>query len=277
MKLFTRTQGDGPDLVLLHGWGLHGEVWSEVAPALAAHYRVTLIDLPGHGRSTPLDGAGSLHALTQQVLDAAPPAAAWLGWSLGGMIALHAAFTQPQRLTRLVAVAATPRFVQAPDWPHAVETRLLDDFALALTCDYRATVQRFVALQTRGAPHARAQLRALNAQLFSHGEPDPAALRAGLEVLRGADLRGEICAINCPTLLIGAEHDKLVPVAALKNFVLMLPAGRLHIIGGAGHAPFLSHAREFIRTVKEFLDETIAGNRRAGPPSPQQKFAAPRL
>ncbi|MGB5339321.1 MAG: alpha/beta fold hydrolase, partial [Gammaproteobacteria bacterium] len=51
MNLYTHTSGAGPDLLLVHGWGLHSGIWDGLAPLLEPHYRVTRMDLPGHGRS----------------------------------------------------------------------------------------------------------------------------------------------------------------------------------------------------------------------------------
>ena len=79
MKLYTETGGDGPDLVLIHGWGLHAGVWDEFAPLLEAGFRVTRIDLPGHGRSD-WQGDGSLDEMVDALLAATPETAVWLGW-----------------------------------------------------------------------------------------------------------------------------------------------------------------------------------------------------
>ena len=51
VPLFVHTQGRGPDVVLLHGWGLHGGVWARIADHLAADFTVHSVDLPGHGAS----------------------------------------------------------------------------------------------------------------------------------------------------------------------------------------------------------------------------------
>jgi len=48
MSLYHQAIGDGPDVVMLHGWGLHSGVWAETATALAPEFRVTRLDLPGH-------------------------------------------------------------------------------------------------------------------------------------------------------------------------------------------------------------------------------------
>ena len=50
-SLYFETSGRGRDVVLVHGWGLHGGVWARVAAALADHFTVHQVDLPGHGHS----------------------------------------------------------------------------------------------------------------------------------------------------------------------------------------------------------------------------------
>ncbi|HEY0722138.1 MAG TPA: alpha/beta fold hydrolase, partial [Gammaproteobacteria bacterium] len=54
--LHIEVRGTGPDLVLLHGWGLHGGLFRSLADRLAPHFRLHLVDLPGHGRSVMPEG-----------------------------------------------------------------------------------------------------------------------------------------------------------------------------------------------------------------------------
>ena len=81
--------GSGPDLVLVHGWGMHRGVWGRAARDLAMHHRLHLVDLPGHGtaRGEVLDD--DLSALASGIMERVPEAS-WLGWSMGGLIALPA-------------------------------------------------------------------------------------------------------------------------------------------------------------------------------------------
>ncbi|NNJ95044.1 MAG: alpha/beta fold hydrolase, partial [Halobacteria archaeon] len=51
MTLHTKTTGSGPELLLIHGWGLHSGIWDGLMPLLETQLRVTRVDLPGHGRS----------------------------------------------------------------------------------------------------------------------------------------------------------------------------------------------------------------------------------
>lgn len=252
MTLYVERHGHGPDLVLLHGWGLHGGVWRPLIERLAGRWRINAVDLPGHGRSPAAAGGFDLAGAAQAVAAAVPAGAVWLGWSLGGMVALAAAAAGvPMRVVAVTGSAA--RFSAAPDWPHAVAPALLAAFAADLTGDYRATLQRFLALQARGSERAREEIRALREGLFAHGEPDPAALAGGLAALRDQDLRPLLPRVAPPALLLHGERDTLVPLAAARATAGLLPAATLYTISGAGHAPFLSHPDAFAKALEEHL------------------------
>ena len=242
MMLWHERQGSGPDLVLVHGWGLHGGIWGDLPARLAQHFRVTTLDLPGHGRSRTDGGALSLSAFTDSVAELCPAPAIWLGWSLGGLIALNAALRHPQTVAKLVLVGTTPKFVQAPGWAHAMPTEVFADFARSLSQDYRATLLRFLSLQAGNNESARALLKQLRAEMFAHGEPQPDALAAGLAILEQTDLRARLAEIQVPALVMHGSHDRLAPPAAGEYLSAQLSKARWLRVEGAGHAPFLSHA-----------------------------------
>lgn len=253
MKLHVTTLGSGPDLVLLHGWALHGGVWDATADRLARQFRLTVVDLPGHGKSAPLPG-GKLADYGRAVLDVAPERAVWLGWSLGGMVALRAALDAPGRIDGLLSVASTPRFTTAPDWPHATRPATVERFAAELQRDYRSTVEQFLALQVLGDDRARPTLRKLRDIVFDAGEPDPAALADGLAILHDSDLRAELDKLACPLLAIMGEYDRLTPPDAGRALAAAVPDGAAWVVERAAHAPFLSHPEDFERRVTEFIE-----------------------
>jgi pimeloyl-[acyl-carrier protein] methyl ester esterase len=250
MMLWHERQGSGPDLVLVHGWGLHGGIWGDLPARLAQHFRVTTLDLPGHGRSRTDGESPSLDAFTDSVAELCPAPAIWLGWSLGGLIALQAALRHPHKVAKLVLIGTTPKFVQAPDWPHAMPVATFADFSRGLIQDYRATLLRFLSLQTGNSESARALLKQLRAGMFAHGEPQPEALAAGLAILEQTDLRARLAEIQVPALVVHGSYDRLVPAAAGEYLAAHLPQARLLRLEGAGHAPFLSHAAEFADAVR---------------------------
>ena len=251
--LHVEIRGRGPDLVLLHGWALHGGMWGPWIEELARNARLHFIDLPGHGRSAWPAGMTTLRGLARAVSPHVPRGAAVLGWSLGGMVALELARARPGDLAALVLIATTPCFLARDDWPAGMSPGVLDGFAAGLAGDYRRTIANFLALQTWGDENATQALRSLRANLDSHGEPDPQALAAGLGILRHADLRDELAAIATPSLVISGEHDRITPVAAGRELASRLPSARFVEVAKAGHAPFLSHPEAVRRAVASFL------------------------
>ena len=253
MTVHVEIRGRGPDVVLLHGWALHGGMWGPWLDDLAGHARLHILDLPGHGRSGWPAAARDLGSLAGAIYPRLPRQAIVLGWSLGGMLALELARRHPRQVTALVLVATTPKFLAGDGWAHGMRPAVLEEFARGLAADHHRTVQNFLALQTRGDEHASEALRALRRQLATHGPPDLAALEAGLAILREADLRDELPRIAQPALVIAGEHDRLTPPDAGRELALRLPAARYRLIERSGHAPFLSHAAEFVAEVKGFL------------------------
>lgn len=249
-----RLRQPGAALVLIHGWGLHGGIWTDLLPSLGAFGERLAPDLPGHGASPCPPEGFALEAAADGLAAAIPAGATVLGWSLGAMVALTLARRHPDRVGRLVLVAATPRFTRAADWSCAVDPAVVDGFARDLAGDYRETLRRFLALQVRGGTTPRETLRRLREVVFARGEPSPRALADGLDVLRNADLRDALSQITQPALVIAGERDRLVPAAASRRLAGSLPRGRFLGLPGAAHAPFLSHRDAFVAALVEGLN-----------------------
>ena len=253
MTVFVDVVGRGPNLTLLHGWGLNGAVWNGVRDNLARNFTLHIIDLPGHGRS---HGApvSTLDALVDAVAHAMPARSHLLGWSLGGHTAMAFAHRYPQRVGKLVTVCATPRFVSAPDWPHGKKPEVLADFARRLSTSYLATIRNFLALQALHQPAMREVIRKLQEAVGSHGAPAVTSLAASLEILRVSDIRALVPAIAAPTLILQGDHDALTSPGAAQWLADHLPDSTYCLIEHAAHAPFLSHRDAFLDHLTTFLD-----------------------
>ena len=259
MTLHVEIRGNGPDLVLLHGWALHGGMWGPWLDRLAVHARLHVVDLPGHGRSGWPVATRDLGGLARAVHPHVPRDAVVLGWSLGGMLALELGRRHARHLRALILMATTPKFLAGPDWEHGLDPAVLDEFSSGLALDYRRTVQNFLALQTRGDEHALETLRLLRSKLASHGEPDRRALATGLDVLRSADLRDDLPHVTLPALVIAGDHDRLTLPGAGRELAARLPMARFCSIERSGHAPFLSHPDEVLAEVLGFLARHTGG------------------
>ncbi|OAD19951.1 BioH [Candidatus Thiomargarita nelsonii] len=254
MNLFVKQQGEGKPLILLHGFGFNGEIWNDIAAQLAQDWHVYQVDLPGHGRSAMCEY--SLPILTEKLAVALPQEAVWVGWSMGGLLAMAMARWHPVRA--LVLVSSSPRFVTAENWPHAMTSAVLQLFAHQVQSDTLGTLQRFLALQVKGGEDARPQLRALKALLKKTPSPQAEALQGGLQLLQNTDLRSELSLIRCPALLCLGERDTLVPAAMGKDCQQWWPKLQTVCIKRAAHVPFLSHPQVFIELLQGFLNEFIA-------------------
>jgi pimeloyl-[acyl-carrier protein] methyl ester esterase len=253
VSLYHYRIGYGPALVLLHGWGMNAAVWEPLLPKLSEHFRLTVIELPGHGASVPAVSA-DLSAWARLCLAVAPSRAWWLGWSLGGQVALRAALDMPGRVGGLSLVAATPRFVRGPGWPCAMPVETFHGFADALGEDPQATLLRFLSLQVKGADQARETLRLLRAELAARPPASRTGLVQGLEILLHTDLRRELPRLACPSHWLFGARDTLVPRSLYARLAELLPTARIDRIEGAGHAPFLSHPQASLAILLDAIE-----------------------
>ena len=254
--LHVETTGDGPPLVLLHGWAMHSAFWGPLPARLGRGHRVHAVDLPGHGESPApsrftLDGV--VEALDRTFATAGSPITV-LGWSLGGLIAMRWALAHPDRVARTVLVATSPRFVACHDWPHAMSPETLDRFGDELRVAWKLTVNRFLALQLKGGEHSRALLSQLRQRLIERKPPSTATLIGALAVLKECDLRSDAARIAQPTLVVSGDRDTLAFPEAGRFLAERIPGARFVLLPGAAHVPFLSHAHAFGLALDDFLD-----------------------
>jgi len=256
-ELFVQQLGAGPPLVLVHGWAMNAAAWGELAEQFSTSYTVHIVELPGHGRS-PWHGAATLSEWAAQVRAVVPAGAVWVGWSLGAAVTLQAVQQAPADVAALILINGTPRFVQDANWPNAMASEVLDQFAALLGNDARATVERFLALQVRGADDATATLRRLKAAMRSRPSPHREALSVGLDLLRHTDLRSRLKQVTQPALWLLGDRDTLVPASMAWDLAKWMPAAQMEVITGAGHAPFLSHLPRLMQCAERFLETTRA-------------------
>jgi len=256
-KLKISTRGQGPELVLIHGWAMHSGIWGGVVDALATEFRVNLVDLPGHGVNRHIPLSRDLNKVAELILSELPPAA-WLGWSLGGLVALAAASQQPDKVKKIVLVAATPSFLKQPGWDCGVDVAAQQGFTDGLENDFEGTLKQF-CLQTFGATWLQESVQRLGGASIECVVPAKDTLHTGLHLLYSNNLLPGLNKCTMPALILGGTRDRTVRPESFVRAASMMPDAREVLISGAGHAPFISHEEAFLEIIHEFLhEESIA-------------------
>jgi len=251
-NLAMQEMGEGEPLVMIHGWGMHSEVWATLASQLAQSYHVICIDLPGHGHSDMICPLQLLE-VSVQILQQTPPQAHWLGWSLGANIVMSIAALAPQHVLSLSLIAGNPCFARKRGWDSGMDVSILQKFTEQLQQDYKKTLMQFLTLQTLGSSEAKKTLKQLKEKIFSVADANPQALQQGLKILETVDMREQLSACDKHCLVVLGERDQLVPVAVADFYNALPGKPQVAVIEGAGHAPFISHAEQTADLIETFL------------------------
>jgi len=265
-RVFYRSAGSGPVLVLVHGITSTSATWANVLPSLAERFTVIAPDLLGHGESAKPRGDYSLGAYASGIRDLllalGHERATFVGHSLGGGVAMQLAYQFPEHCERLVLVDSgglgreiTP-LLRAASLPGA-------ELVLPLLADERL----MGAGRAVGRMLGRVGLRVhtdVGEVLRGHASlADGEARAAFLHTLRTiVDPLGQrvdasdrlYLAEAIPFLLVWGERDPIIPAAHAHATHELVPGSRLEIFPGAGHFPHLDDPLRFVRVLLDFID-----------------------
>ena len=256
--LAVTESGKGTPLVLLHGWGLHSGVWQSVLPELEKQFHCYAVDMLGHGESQaalPFSLENMRVALNQLVDSIDSNNVIVLAWSLGGLVALDFLSQrneQTKKVKQLMLVCSNACFCNKSHWEYGIDTEILDSFAEQLETDYKKTVDKFLALQMFGIDDYKVSLKILKKSVASRPEPSVNTLSKGLQILKEADFTNKLNLIEQTVFMLSGEHDRLMPYQAAESMAALFKNAQSEMIRGAGHAPFISHQKEFMQLINEF-------------------------
>lgn len=268
-----RAAGDGPPLVLLHGFGVWGFTWRHNFEALAARHRVYAPDLPGWGLSEKRARADySLRAqcaALEAFLDAVGvSSAALVGNSMGGEIAWRFALSRPDRVDALVLLASSAYIDTLPALGRWLPRLPGAAWAARLLVGNR----RFIAKAMRIAYHSPDRL-VTRAAIEGYALPvhTPAAMAGFLSALASADFGAEwrrLPELRRPALLVWGENDPWVPLSHGRRMAGDIPGARLHVFPRTGHAPHEERPEEVNRLIGEFAAVHRPGGEAPAPGPP---------
>lgn len=243
-------------VALIHGWGMSCRLWDTVLPVLTgAGHAVLCFDQRGCGKSDKDFADVSIKSAAADVVSLANhlrlDRLAVNGWSLGGPVAVDAAVRLGVRCRGVVSTAgATPRYVQAPDFPHGGAPGSVAETVAALRQD-RATFLHGLA----HAICARPVSDAVKTWMWSvFMENAPSADRALLD-LDTLDQREALRGLAVPFLSVVGGQDVIAPPGIGRAAAELAPLGRLAEFPESGHAPFIEDAGRYGEVLLGFLAE----------------------
>ena len=273
--------GDGPPLVLVHGFMDNAALWAPILGSLAARHRVVAVDLPGHGLADPFDYADAdlqdvARTFLREVLDALElESAALVGSSLGGFVCTVFALDAPTRVTSLVLVGAplgVTREVPAPLFVIGLLAGLPGGRGIArrlLSTPTRESLRKLMG-QIAVAHPERLDDGMLDADVLGqerNRESYVGMLRylggaRGLMPLVGRLVLGERWDdVAAPTLLLRGERDRFVTSrveAAYRGIAARNPNVRIVPVEDAGHLLWLDAPDAVVREIEGFLEDVPA-------------------
>lgn len=250
----------GPEFVMIHGWAMQTAMFDPMITRWRDKARLMLVDLPGHGRSrddaTPLS---PMHDVTNVLKRVVGDDAIWLGWSMGGMFALDCASDPSKNSRAYIGLSTSPCFTERADWPYGLSAKVLENMQQSVEHDAHRTVKEFLQLEVLGVPRTHPSSKEVSEEAFAHGDPQPKALKEGLDLLEHVDLRLDVEALQIPNLWIGGSRDRLVSPQSLQASAALNARGESVIIQGAGHAAFISAPNILIEHIEQFGAEHDLG------------------
>jgi pimeloyl-ACP methyl ester carboxylesterase len=233
--------GEGPPLVVVHGWGGSASNWVELAPALARGRRVIVPELPGHGGSAAARGTVGLGAFADAVgaaleQEGAGPAPV-VGHSLGGVVALRLALRGPATVSGLVLASGAGISSSTPQARRVLAVAGLLKAGRRIS-PYREQIARSDRLKTAAFgywfaadPPALSQRAALG---FLEGHSRHTDTGTAWRALAGDDPRAELEGVRCPALVLWGARDNQLPLDDAFEYARRLRAP-VRVIPGCGH------------------------------------------
>jgi malonyl-CoA O-methyltransferase len=241
-------QPNAINIVLIHGWGTSSIIWDEWLPLLRQHCHVTLIDLPGYGDSPAIEHI-DLEELLLGILIQAPEKAVYLGYSLGGMLAVKMAELYPERVSAIVTFASNLRFVASEQWPLAMDKMTYQAFYTLVKDDPKRALKRFVALQSSGAKDEKQLMKTLRSKSEDISKE---GLLSSLDLLFTLD--NTTAKYEKEALHVLGEKDSLVP-AAIENKLTDNSSTSVEVLNDSPHSFFVSDPGLSWEKVFSFLNK----------------------
>jgi sigma-B regulation protein RsbQ len=237
-------EGNGPTILLVHGFGCDQNLWRPVADRLKSEFRLVLLDLVGSGSSDPQawDAAkySSLSGYADDILDVVEQLdlrdVVFVGHSVAAMIGVLATLTDASRFAKLVMLTPSPCYIDDGDYRGGFSRADIDELLESLAQNFLGW-SRAMAPVIMGTPD-RPDLQDTLADTFCRTDPDCARVFARATFL--SDNRADLPLVPLPTLVIDCSRDAIAPREVGAYVQAHIHGSRLVTLEATGHCPHVS-------------------------------------
>ena len=227
--------------LLVHAAGSNAGMWRRQVEAAARDQSVVALDLPGHGRSSGLEGLPTVDAYAEFVGRFAAALRlrpfVLVGRSMGAAIAMTIAARRPELLQGLVLACAAARFA------------IRDENLATLRDVVRGRLPQQFTTETF-SPATGMEL--MRETWVEQVKTDPRVRLTDLLACQAFDGRDLLSRIRTPTLIVAGADDQVTPAALAEELARGIPHARLEVIPAAGHQAPLEQADRFNQLVATF-------------------------
>jgi pimeloyl-ACP methyl ester carboxylesterase len=258
-------EGEGPAVVMIHGFASSLETWSSAVPELRLRHRVLAMDLKGFGWTDRPPGDYSPEAQARLVLalmdQQGIERAALVAHSYGASVALAIALLAPERVTRIALYDAWVYSSQLPTFFHMARADGVGEALFSIWYGERAEDRLALAFHDRSLV---TQELVDDVQRALDRPGTYAAALASVRAMHYETQQARYHEIEQPALLMWGREDHVTPLSVGERLARDLPGARLVIYPRCGHFPMIEHARQSTRELARFLEADLASDERAG-------------
>ncbi len=266
-KLHFNEAGSGHPVILLHGTGPGATGWSNFGPnipVLAKHYRVIALDLPGWGKSDPVDplkeDRQAVHVESVKLLmdELGLKSAALVGNSMGGAVTLQFSVEHNDRLSHCITMGSglfsVPN-VFAPGGMSEGIRIIVETYRDPSPTNFRRLVQVMcydASFVTDELVNLRSRSALANQEHLDNWLK-PFTARGGMPPLGNTELMSKLTQMKTPSIFFHGRDDRVVHMESTLRLVTLVPNSSAHIFNHCGHWAQIEHAKEFNALVHAFL------------------------
>ena len=253
---FFHAEGQGPYLLMIHGWSVDHRIWRQQIKPLSKEYTVLTLDLPGHGQSRSVKNL-SLDAMARDILQILNEqnikSINVIGSSIGGNVALEIYRMNPKRICSMILVGTMPKFYVDENYLCGISLERKEKLLKQLFHAYPSIV--YIFFRSLFTEQERQTRRYKWLQTFHRADvvPSKEILIDYLQIMEDVDQRELMGKVKCPMLLINGTGDEICDEKTVNHMKKNFKRVRFEDMLNLGHFPFLSEPYAFNEILIQFL------------------------